>query len=109
MLCGRASFERTINGMAAHMPAGATLDWTLDVSAIMEAESDQLVSADWILADGLASGAQVNTATATTLFISAPLIAAKTPYLCTITYTTSGGRVVPKQFLMYVLPPISFI
>ena len=108
MPCGRAAFERTINGMAARMPAGATLDWTLDLSAVMAAESDQMVTATWELATGLIPGAQVNTATATTMFISAPLIAAKTPYLCAITYTTSGGRTVPKQFEMHVDSPLSF-
>lgn len=108
MLCGRVSFERTINGMAAHMPAGATLDWTLDVSAIMEAESDQIVSATWLLGDGLSAGAQSETATSTTLFISAPSDPSRKPYLCTITYSTTGGRTVPRQFWMYVEPPINF-
>ena len=108
MSCGRATFQQCEKGMVASMPAGATLDWTLDMSAVMTAESDQIVSAAWLLGDGLIAGAQSNTATSTTLFISAPAAPSRKPYLCTITYSTTGGRTVPRQFWMYVEPPINF-
>lgn len=108
MPCVRPAFERSIQGQTAWMPAGSTLDWTLDLSAVMAAESDQMITATWELATGLTPGAQTDTATSTTLFISAPADASKIPYLCTITYTTTGGRVVIKQFLMYVRSPLSF-
>ena len=108
MECGRIAFQRTIDGQTAHMPAGATLDWTLDLSAVMAKENDQIASATWELGVGLTSGAPVNTPTSTTLFITAPATPSATAILCTITYTTTGGRTVPKQFEMHVDSPLSF-
>lgn len=105
----RNGFERQIDGMRAYMPAGATWDWTIDATTEMTATSDTISSAVWALATGLTSGAITTTTVKSSIFITAPATPSATPYLCTMTYTTAGGRITPKSFWLYVLDPILFI
>lgn len=96
------------DGMRAFMPAGATWDWTIDETTEMTALTDTISSAAWVLASGLTPGVVTTTTLKSTIFITAPDTASDTPYRCTLTYTTAGGRITVKAFWLYVVDPIRF-
>lgn len=96
------------DGMRAFMPAGATWDWTIDETTEMTALSDTISLATWDLASGLTPGVVVTTSVKSTIFITAPATPSDTPYRCTLTYTTAGGRVTLKAFWLYAVDPIRF-
>lgn len=111
----RESIIARPGGREAYQPAGTTLDWTVDESAEMTATSDTINTSTvaWALetgatAAGWALGASVNTTTRSAVFITAPATANNTPYRCTLTYQTTGGRTRVKAFWLLVVDPILF-
>lgn len=106
---------RRTGGREAHQPAGTTLDWSVDESAEMTATSDAINTATvaWVLDDaataaGWVLGASTNTATRSSVFITAPATATATSYRCTLTFQTTGGRTRVKAFWLRVADPILF-
>lgn len=71
----------------------STVAWALDAAA---------TTAGWVL------GAIVNTSTKSSAFITAPAAATATPYRCTLTFQTTGGRTRKKAFWLRVVDPILF-
>lgn len=101
-------FKRNSGIMEASMPAGATWDWTVDMTEELTETSDTITGVAWSLQNGLTSGIIVNTGYKSSIFITAPNTPSNTPYLCTVVFTTAGGRVTPRAFMMYILNPLEF-
>ena len=111
----REILVRRSGGREAYQPAGTTLDWSVDESREMTATSDTINTATvaWALeaaatAAGWALGAITNTATRSSVLITAPTVATATPYRCTLTFQTTGGRTRTKAFWLRVVDPILF-
>lgn len=112
----RESIVKKAGGKEAYQPAGTTLDWTIDESAEMTATTDTINSSTvaWALeaaavAAGWVLGAITTTTTRSSVFITAPAAPSSTPYRCTLTYQTLGGRTRVKAFWLYVIDPILFV
>lgn len=104
----KGTYQKTEEGMIAEMPAGATWDWTFDESDRLALDgNDTIVSAVWLLDPGVTAGVIVTTTTKSSCFITAAA-ASDTPFRATLTYTTAGGRVTPRAFLLYVIDPLLF-
>lgn len=104
----KGTYQKTEEGMVAEMPAGATWDWTVDESAQLALDgNDTIASAVWALDVGVSAGVIITTITKSSCFITA-VTASDTPYRCTVTYTTTGGRVTVRAFWLYVRDPVLF-
>jgi hypothetical protein len=104
----KGTYQKTEEGMIAEIPAGATWDWSVDESAQLAFDGDDtIVSAVWALDAGIVAGVIVTTTTKSSCFITAGA-ASDTPYRCTLTYTTAGGRITVRAFWLYVIDPILF-
>lgn len=106
---------RRPSGREAYQPAGTTLDWSVDESKEMAKTFDTINASTvaWELdaaaiAAGWTLGAITNTATQSSVFISAPGTATAAPHRCTLTYQTIGGRTRKKAFWLRVVDPILF-
>lgn len=111
----RESIIARPGGREAYQPAGTTLDWSVDDSAEMTATSDTINTSTvaWALetgaeAAGWTLGVSVKTTTRVSIFITAPATASNTPYRCTLTYQTTGGRTRVKAFWLRAIDPILF-
>ncbi len=103
------------SGREAYQPAGTTLDWSVDETRELSRTSDTInvATVSWALESaattaGWGLGAIVNTTTQSSVFVTAPATVSNTPYRCTLTYQTTGGRTRIKAFWLRVVDPILF-
>lgn len=100
-----SGFYRFGRTWRAGIPAGATWDWTVDAADDLSLTGDSIAVAEWLLPAGLTAGAVVNTATRTTMLITAPPLPSPRPYPVAVRYTTAGGIVTPITFHLFVIDP----
>lgn len=74
------------------------LDFTIDFSASLGA--DTIASVAWTIPAGLTAGAQTNSTTAATVWLSGGTVGSDYAVVCRA--TTAGGRVIERTAQLYV-------
>jgi len=85
----------------APLPAGGTLDYTVDWTDVLAELGDTAAAAEWVVPAGLVAGATGGSGAVRTLFVSSDTPGA---YRLTCWLTTAGGRRIATVLLLDVLP-----